>query len=125
MEKPHRKLLVWEKSVELASMVYRITDNFPRHEQFGISSQMRRSAVSVPSNIAEGAARKGGKEFANFINISRGSLSELDTQIEIASRTGLLPDSQRQEIEPLMEEVDRLLYGLYRAVGRGREGVAR
>lgn len=117
MEKPHRKLMAWQKAVELATLVYRATESFPRQEQFGISSQMRRAAVSVPSNIAEGAARKGVKEFAQFLNISRGSLSELDTQVEIAFQTELLAEPQRNEIDSLMEEVDRLLYGLYRSLG--------
>ena len=77
--RPHRKLDVWHKSMGLVSEVYKATSTFPKIEEYGLSSQMRRAAVSVPSNLAEGAARKGNKEFKQFLNIAQGSLSELDT----------------------------------------------
>ena len=97
-------------------MVYEITESFPKSELFGLSSQMRRAAVSVPSNIAEGAARKGSKEFDYFLNISRGSLSELDTQVEIARGLGYLKNVKTEKLEQLMNEVDRMLYGLSKSL---------
>ena len=78
----HKKLDVWRQSIALATHVYEIIESFPKSELYGLASQMRRAAVSVGSNIAEGAARFSSKEFAQFLNITGGSLSELDTQIE-------------------------------------------
>ena len=116
MDKPHKNLNVWKKAVELSILVYKITETFPKSELYGLSSQMRRAAVSVPSNIAEGAARKGSKEFDYFLNISRGSLSELDTQVEIARGLGYLKDAKIEKLEQLMTEVDRMLYGLSKSL---------
>lgn len=121
MEKPHKKLSVWQKAVDLSIEIYRVTETFPKTEQFGLSSQMRRAGVSVPANIAEGAARRGTKEQLHFINISRGSLSELDTHLEIATRIKLVPESDAQSLWELMSEVDRLLYGYMRSVERKRD----
>lgn len=87
--RPHRKLDVWKKSMELVREIYQITYAFPKTEEYGLSSQMRRAAVSVASNLAEGAARKGNKEFKQFLNIAQGSLSELVTQVELASHAQL------------------------------------
>ncbi len=121
MEKPHRKLAVWSKSVELSVLTYKITETFPKHEQYGLSSQMRRSAVSVASNLAEGAARSGRKELVQFLNIARGSLSELDTQVEVAFRIGYLSAEQRDGIDGMMIHVDRMLYGFWNKV-KGEAG---
>ena len=112
MEKPHRKLIAWQKSMDLTTLVYQLTEKFPRTEQYGLTSQMRRAAVSIPSNLAEGAARKGLKEFEQFLHIARGSLSELDTQLEVACRVGYLTRSDLKTIEELLPDVDRLLNGL-------------
>jgi four helix bundle protein len=84
MEKPHKKLDVWKLSMNLAVEVYTLTKSLPPEERFNLSSQMRQAAVSVPANIAEGAARNTKKEFANFLHIAQGSLSELDTHLEVA-----------------------------------------
>ena len=116
MEKPHKNLNVWKKAVELSILIYEITESFPRNEIYGLTSQMRRAAVSIPSNIAEGAARRGNKEFDYFLNISRGSLSELDTQLEIARGLGYLKDTKIEKLEQLMKEVDRMLYGLSKSL---------
>ena len=86
MEKPHKKLRAWQLGMEITLDIYRITKVFPPEEKFGLVSQMRRCAVSIPSNLAEGAARKTKKEFLNFLSISQGSLSELDTQLELAKQ---------------------------------------
>jgi four helix bundle protein len=88
--RPHRKLDVWHKSMELVRDVYKASSAFPKMEEYGLSSQMRRAAVSIPSNLAEGAARKGNKEFKQFLNIAQGSLSELDTQVELAHMLGYM-----------------------------------
>ena len=79
--RPHRKLDVWQKAMELVRAIYQTTSTFPKNEEYGLSSQMRRASVSVPSNLAEGAARKGKNEFKQFLNIAQGSLSELDTRL--------------------------------------------
>jgi len=116
MEKPHKKLTVWQKAVELSVKIYQITESFPKAELFGLVSQMRRAAVSVPANIAEGAARRGIKEQLHFINIARGSLSELDTHLEIATRIKFVPETGARSLSGLMAEVDRLLYGYMKSV---------
>jgi four helix bundle protein len=86
MEKPHKKLDVWQKSVDLVRKIYELTKIFPKAEDYGLTNQMRRAAVSIPANIAEGAARQTKKEFIQFLHIFQGSLSELDTHLEIAKR---------------------------------------
>jgi four helix bundle protein len=115
MEKPHRKLIVWQKAMDLSVLTYQLTETFPKSEQFGLASQMRRCAVSIASNLAEGAARRGRKEMLQFLNIARGSLSELDTQLEIAFRVKHITSQQKADFDALLEEVDRMLYGLFRA----------
>ena len=92
MRRKHHDLRVWQESVDLVTDIYRVTSNFPRNEIYGLTSQMRRAAVSVPSNIAEGAARTSNKEFLQFLSIARGSLSELETQIMISLNLGFLRD---------------------------------
>jgi four helix bundle protein len=77
MGKPHKRLDVWKRSISFVEQIYKTTASFPPEEKFGLSSQMRRAAVSIPSNIAEGAARSGKKEFINFLNIAQGSIAEL------------------------------------------------
>ncbi len=114
--KNHKDLDVWKKAVELAVACYEITEGFPRVEHFGLASQIRRASISVASNIAEGAARTGSKEFVQFLYISLGSASELDTQIEIAKRTGLcaLPDLERLQLQ--VNTISRLLQGLIHSI---------
>jgi four helix bundle protein len=92
MEKPHRRLDAWNSSVDLVMAIYQVTERLPKEERFALISQLRRAATSVPSNIAEGAARQTKKEFANYIHIVQGSLSELDTHLEIARRLHYVPD---------------------------------
>lgn len=110
IRRKHRDLLVWQESVELALLVYRLTDSFPKSELYGLVSQLRRAATSVPANIAEGAARTGTAELLHFLSIAHGSLSELDTHMEIAHRLGYLQD--RAEPDQKLELVFRLLSGL-------------
>jgi four helix bundle protein len=92
-KRPHRELLVWRDSMELVESTYSISSSFPESERFGLTAQLRRAAISVPSNIAEGAARRSTLEYARFLSIARGSLSELDTQFEIALRLGYAESS--------------------------------
>lgn len=98
----YEELHFWQQSRALAILVYKKTENFPDSEKFGLTSQIRRSAVSVPSNIAEGAARLSNKEFIRFMNISMGSLCELSTQIDIAKEVGYMNE---QDFEFLRKEV--------------------
>lgn len=105
----HKDLDVWKKSMDLVVKVYQITQLFPDTEKFGLTSQMRRSAVSIPSNIAEGAARKGDKELIQFLYISIGSLSELETQYLIALRLGFITKDDVLEVQ--MIEVKKLVIG--------------
>jgi four helix bundle protein len=89
-----RDLIVWQKSIDLVTEVYRNTSKFPREEIFALTSQIRRCAVSIPSNIAEGEGRKGAPEFARFLRIAQGSLAELQTQLIVSERLGYLPQPQ-------------------------------
>ena len=93
MEKPHKKLIAWQKCMDLVVLIYEITKDFPKEETYGLVSQMRRASVSAPSNIAEGAADRSTEQFKNFLSIAIGSLNELNTQIEIAFRIGYLNQS--------------------------------
>ena len=105
----------------LVMHVYRNTEKFPSTEADGLTSQIRRAAVSIPSNITEGAARRTNKEFTNFLYIARGSLSELDTQIELANRLGYLNDNDENYFNELMEQIDKMLTGLIRHLGKSEE----
>lgn len=110
MRRKHHDLQVWQLAIRLVKGVYQVTTSFPAAEMYGLSAQMRRSAVSIPSNIAEGAARNATKEFLHFLGIARGSLSELETQIAIARELGFIVDSE--SIEKLIDDVFGLLGGL-------------
>jgi four helix bundle protein len=88
VKRPHENLEVWKDSLDLVESIYRLSATFPPDERFGITAQLRRAAVSVPSNIAEGAARRSTKEYLRFLSMARGSLSEADTQLKIARRLG-------------------------------------
>ena len=102
--------------MKLAQMIFNITTNFPEDEGFGLVSQMRRAAVSIPSNIAEGAARQGKKEFRNFLSMAQGSLSELDTQLELCAMLGYTSDENLDEISSLALRIDKMLTGLIRSL---------
>ena len=102
----HHKLLVWQEAIALVKDTYKLTGSFPQYELYALSSQMRRAAVSVPSNIAEGAARMGKKEFIQFLAISRGSLSELETQFIVSKELGYIED-----LNEIMKKIEKL-FGL-------------
>jgi four helix bundle protein len=88
MARPHHGLMAWQEAMDIARTIYALTGGFPRDERFGLTAQLRRAAVSVPSNIAEGCARGSSREMLRFLHIARGSLSELDTQLRLASDFG-------------------------------------
>ena len=112
----HRDLIVWQKSVELVTECYRVTSSFPSDERFGLTSQLRRSAVSVPANIAEGKGRGTTNNFVNFLSIASGSLTELDTHLVIANKLGYLTKETLNELEARMDEVGRMLTALRKSL---------
>jgi len=114
--RPHRKLEVWQRSMGLVKTIYGLTREFPKEEIYGLSSQMQRSAVSMPSNIAEGAARKSKAEFLQFLSIAQGSLSELDTQLEVAYMLGYIDEEKRKGTLDEITTIFKLLSGLIRSV---------
>jgi four helix bundle protein len=116
MEKPHKKLNVWKAAMKSAQMVYKIASTFPADERFGLIAQMRRSAISIPCNIAEGAARQGKKEFRNFVSVAQGSLSELDTQLELSVLLGYLVKDDLQKVNSQLLGIDKMLTGLIRSL---------
>jgi len=114
--KSYKELIVWQKSFELSKVIYGLTKNFPLEEKFGLTSQMKRSAVSIPSNIAEGYARKSTKEYINFISIAFGSGAELETQILLAKSLNLAPGKELEIAEALLEEVMKMLNVLLKKI---------
>lgn len=118
MDKPHKTLEAWKQSMDLVTEIYKVTKEFPSQEIYGITNQIRRAAVSVPSNIAEGAARQTEKEFTNFLHVAQASLSELDTQIEIASRLGYIDLKCRKSLDDKMAPIDKMITGLIRHLSK-------
>ena len=111
-EKPHKKLKLWGKTIDLIEMVYEILSTFPKDEKFGLISQMKRSSISIASNIAEGAARGTSKDKVHFFIIARGSASELDAQLEISLRLKFLDENKYEVVSLKLEEVGKMLSGL-------------
>lgn len=114
MRRKHQELKVWQESMALVKDIYHSTQEFPREEIYALTSQMRRAAISVPSNIAEGAARTGDREFLQFLSIARGSLSELETQLILAGDLNYI-----QKNQPVIDRIDRifaLLGGLIKSL---------
>jgi four helix bundle protein len=107
-----RDLIAWRKAIDLVILLYDASDQFPKREWYGITSQLRRSAVSVPSNIAEGQGRRSKKEFCHFLGNARGSLMEVETQIEIGLRLKYLDKPAHAKLLASVEEVARLVNGL-------------
>ena len=114
--KSHKDLNVWKAGVDLAERIYQLTGGYPKHEQFGITSQMCRSAVSIPSNIAEGAARQSKKEFVQYLHYSLGSAAELETQLEVSRRVGLCDGDKFRALDAALTEVRHMLRGLIRSL---------
>jgi len=118
MKQSYQDLLVWQKAMSLVTDIYRITRRFPPEERFGLTSQVRRAAVSIPSNIAEGQARRTRGEFLQFLGHAKGSLAELDTQLRIAENLGYLHDSDTLFRD--LSDVRRMLSGLVSSLEANR-----
>ncbi len=121
----HSELEVWKRSIEFVTEIYRITTSFPKVELYGLTAQIRRAAVSVPSNIAEGATRGSDREFIHFLSIAMGSLSELETQLIIAKNLGyldggVLTPSLDSRIEEIRKPLIGLIHYLEEKVGAGK-----
>jgi four helix bundle protein len=108
----YKDLIAWQKGMELVAMVYDVTEGFPTHEQFGLVSQLRRAAVSIPSNIAEGKAHYSNRDFVRFLRHARGSLAEIETQILIAQQRQYLPAPATTKLTQQLDELGRILSGL-------------
>ncbi|HAF70545.1 TPA: four helix bundle protein [Candidatus Acetothermia bacterium] len=117
--KSHRDLDVWKEAMELVKTVYQLTSSFPQSELYGLTAQLRRAAVSVPSNIAEGAARDSKREFVQFLHIALGSLAELETQTLLAKE---LFNCDTKELESSLARLRKMLIGLIRSLQRKPEG---
>lgn len=112
----YKDLKVWQKAMELAEAVFDTTKSFPKDELYGLVSQLRRAAVSVPSNIAEGSSRRSRGEFIRFINIASGSLSEVETQLMLAKRFVYITEVQCDVLLSSAEEISKMLYSLQRSL---------
>ena len=126
MLKNYKELKVWQKAYQLCLRIYEITKNFPKEERYGLVSQIRRSAISVPSNIAEGYGRHSRNEYIRFLQIALGSLFELQTQLEIAANLGYLKKEEFDVLYESTREVERMLSVLIKRLtegsGKGAEG---
>lgn len=116
-EKPHKRLLAWQRSMDLVVLIYELSKTFPREEIYGLTSQLRRAAVSVPSNISEGAAGRSADQFRNFLAIAIGSLNEISTQLEITLRVGYLKEVECEEAQKVVDECLALTFGLKKSIG--------
>ena len=115
----HRDLVAWQKAMELAKQIYVLTNSFPKHEVYGLSSQLRRASVSIPINLAEGAARNSQREFSYFISTARGSLAEVETQIELAVFLRYISEEAAEGLLVCISDLGRFLTGLRNwSVGR-------
>ena len=109
MAQSFKDLVVWQKAMDLSVAIYQMTKNFPKEEIFGLTSQMRRASVSIASNIAEGEGRKSKREFAHFLGIALGSKAELETQMLLCEKVGLLNGDDSQNVLSLLDEIGKML----------------
>jgi len=119
----YRDLICWQKAVELVLQIYRCTQSFPREETYGLVSQMRRAAVSIPSNIAEGHGRMSTGEFKQFLGHALGSLMEIETQVVIARALTYIDSKTANQLLEHIAEIGRILNGLLRSLSAGKSGV--
>jgi len=115
----YKDLAAWQKAMDLVELVYLGTEHFPKHELYGLASQMRRAAVSVPSNIAEGQARFSRRDFRHFLRTARGSLAELETQVLLARRLKYVDQTSAETMLSSIDEVSRSLSGLISSISLG------
>lgn len=116
----HKDLTVWKKSMNLVILIYKFTSQFPKEELFGLTSQMRRAAVSIPSNIAEGHGRHSEKELIRFLFISLGSASELETQLLLSRKLDFLDEDSYNQLNELHNEIIKMLVALIRSKNNGQ-----
>ncbi len=114
--KCHKDLKVWQESMDFVELIYKITNNFPSSELYGLTSQLKRASVSIPSNIAEGFARKGKQELSHFLYIALGSLSEIETQIELSFRLKFITQEQYNDCTEKMKFINILLSNLIKSI---------
>jgi four helix bundle protein len=114
----YRDLVVWKQGMDLAAQCYKATAPFPKSELYGLTGQLRRASVSIPSNVAEGHGRRSTKAYLNHVSIAIGSQAECATCVEIATRLGFLDEATQKRVVALSDSVGRLLYGLHRALKR-------
>jgi four helix bundle protein len=114
--KSYRDLEVWRKAMSLTTEIYTVTAHYPNEEKFGLVSQMRRAAVSIPSNLAEGHARSGAGEFKHFISIATGSVAELETQVILSADLKYLDKNIENDLLGRLNEIGKMLRGLYRSL---------
>ncbi|MDP9269031.1 MAG: four helix bundle protein [Acidobacteriota bacterium] len=112
MAQSYKELVAWQKAIDLVVAIYKLTEGFPKHELYGLTSQLRRAAVSVPSNIAEGQARYSKREFVHFLRNSLGSLAEIETQLVICERLKYIDAEQLKRSEKQSAEIGRITNGL-------------
>jgi four helix bundle protein len=112
----YREFEVWQLAMDLAEQCYRVTNEFPKHELFGMTTQVRRASASMPANIAEGQGREHTREFLNFLSVARGSLMETETHLRLSQRVGLLPQEQLDPLLALTDRISRMLTGLRKAL---------
>lgn len=117
-QRPHKKLTAWQKALQLVKTIYEVTKPFPKEEEFGLKAQLRRAAVSVPSNIAEGLTRRTKNDKLHFLNIADASLSEIDTQLEISLLLGIMDQRTFEGAQYSLVTVEQLLGGLKRSIAR-------
>ena len=118
MVRTHKDLEVWQKSIAFVTAIYKATDSFPKSEIYGLTSQIRRSAVSIPSNIAEGATRKNKPEFKQFLYIALSSGAELETQLIIAYNLKYLDETQQKTLIDELNSISRMIQGLIKSISR-------
>ncbi len=114
--KSYQDLIVWQKAISLVTEIYGLTERFPAHELYGLTSQLRRAGVSIPSNIAEGHGRATKGEYIQFLGHARGSLCEVQTQVFIAHRLGYVPQERKENVIAMTDELGRILNGLIASV---------
>ena len=110
----YRELRVWQLAVDIVIEIYRVTRAFPADEKFGLIAQLRRAAVAIPSNIAEGRARLGAAEFRHFVSVARGSVAEVETQLAVAVALGYIGADEITALSAQLDELSKMLFGLYR-----------
>ncbi|MBI1299669.1 four helix bundle protein [bacterium] len=118
----YRDLIVWQKGMQLAELCYQVTRPFPREEMFGLTSQIRRAATSIPANIAEGWGREGTQEYIRFLRVAQGSLKELETHLILSQRVGMTSEKTVNPVLALCDEVGRMIHSLIGSLQRRQSG---